>query len=412
MSEGNKKYAASTADVFWNMLGSIISAAASFLLLLFVTRYIGAGEGGVFSLAYSTAQILLTVGKFGVRSFQATDIKNEVSFQVYQKTRMVFCGLMIALDLGYALIAGYDITKTLIFLFVCIMKMVDAIEDVYHGQMQKRGRLALAGKLLAFRNTYTIIIFALFIIFTENLLISVIWTSLSSLILGFICNIFGGKNIFKEEAVAKEGEAKILLKNCFPLFMGTFLSLLIYNVPKYVIDFWGTDEQIACYTILFMPTFVINMFSDFIFKPMLTSMAYDLENHLLDSFIKRIYKLLGGIGALLLFALLAAWLFGCPILSLVYAVDVNDYKIELCVLMIGGGFSAVVYLLYNVLTCMRMQKEILIGYAVGTIAIIIMASLLISQMGILGQTIAYLITEFMLALYMFFVMRNSLRERR
>ena len=58
----------------WNIIGSAVSAASSFVLLLCVTRTVGASEGGIFSLAFATSQILLTIGKFGVRAFQASEI--------------------------------------------------------------------------------------------------------------------------------------------------------------------------------------------------------------------------------------------------------------------------------------------------------------------------------------------------
>lgn len=389
------------ADVWWNMVGSIISAAASFLLLLFVTRFAGAAEGGIFSLAYSTAQILLTLGKFGVRSFQATDIKNEISFRTYRNTRIFFCLGMMLLDFVYVLISGYNERKSLIFLFVCLMKMTDAVEDVYHGQLQKVGRLALAGKLLAARNLFTIILFGISMWFYRELLFASRFTALISLVLCLALNIGFSRKAFTRKEKGIDKETAYLFKSCFPLFLGTFLSLVIYNVPKYVIDFFGDESQTAYYTIIFMPTFVINLFSDFIFKPMLTDMAYEYENRQMKSLSKRIHKLLGGIGLLMIFAIVCAYVIGTQILSWFYAVDVNAFRFELCVLMLGGGFSAAVYLLYNVLTCMRKQGCILFGYGMATVIILISAILLFRPLGILGETLAYLGTEMILTMFMY-----------
>lgn len=393
------------ADVFWNMLGSLLSAASSFLLLLFVTRYAGVNDGGIFSLAYSTAQILLTIGKFGVRSFQATDVKNEISFGTYLKSRYLFSIAMLFGDLLYVILAGYSLNKSLIFIFVCIIKMVDALEDVFHGQLQKNDRLALAGKLLTIRNLITIFCFAMSIIISKNLFYTNLITAILSLIVGVCGNYYFAGMILKSDIKNSYKssfayEIRFLLKQCSPLFIGSFLSLLIYNIPKYVIDFWGTDDQIACYTILFMPTFVINMISDFIFKPLLTTMAYDWEHKGIKRFCNRIFKLLCGIVVLMIFAMVMAYFLGTMVLSWFYAVDVNAYRKELCILMLGGGFSAVVYLLYNVLTCMRKQRQILIGYMIGTVIIAVLAIMFMPTMGIMGQTIAYLITEIVLSIYM------------
>ena len=130
-------------------------------------------------------------------------------------------------------------------------------------------------------------------------------------------------------------------------------------------------------------------------------MAYEYENRQMKSLGKRIHKLLGGIAILMLLAIAFAYAAGTQILSWFYAVDVNDFRFELCVLMLGGGFSAAVYLLYNVLTCMRKQGCILLGYGMATVIIMISALLLFRPLGILGETLAYLGTEIILTTFMY-----------
>ena len=43
-------------NYFWNTLGSLMNAASMVLMLMVVTRTMGAAAGGVFSLAYAVAQ--------------------------------------------------------------------------------------------------------------------------------------------------------------------------------------------------------------------------------------------------------------------------------------------------------------------------------------------------------------------
>ena len=168
---------------FWNITGSIISAASSFILLLCVTRTVGPKEGGVFSLAFATSQILLTVGKFGVRSFQATDIKKEFSFGIYLQTRIWFCLGMLTLAISYTFFANYNYRKSCIFVLVCIIKMADAIEDVFHGHLQSIGHLDVAGKLLTTRNLITMLIFGVCMFSLKNLLWTCFITAITTIII-------------------------------------------------------------------------------------------------------------------------------------------------------------------------------------------------------------------------------------
>ena len=79
----------------WNMIGSTCYSGSSFLYLLVVTRICGATLAGFFSLSYATAQLLLQVGRYGVRTYQATDLNRKYSFSEYKLSRIITCGLMM-----------------------------------------------------------------------------------------------------------------------------------------------------------------------------------------------------------------------------------------------------------------------------------------------------------------------------
>lgn len=383
-------------SVLWNIIGSIISAASSFVLLICVTRTVGASEGGIFSLAFATSQILLTVGKFGVRSFQATDIKNEISFGVYLQTRIWSCLAMLILEILYTLAAGYDLRKSFIFVLVCIIKMADAIEDVFHGQLQNADYLNIAGKLLTVRNLFTMFIFGLGMVTLKNMLHTCIITAVTSIAAVIILNIAVTRRYIPVELSFEKNQSICLAKSCLPLFVGSFLSLYIYNAPKYAIDLIGTEEEVTYYSIIFMPAFAINLFSEFIFKPLLTLIASLWINKDFNSFSRIIRKLLLNIMAITFIILLGTYIIGPPLLTLFYAVDVTPYRTELMLLMLSGGFSAAVYLLYNVLTSMRLQKIIIANYSVTCIIITVLGYLLVKKSQIMGAATAYLIAEIIL----------------
>jgi len=385
---------------FWNIIGSVLGAVSSFVLLLCVTRTVGATEGGIFSLAFATAQILLTIGKFGVRSYQATDINHEIEFGTYLRTRIWFCFIMLIIGIAYVFWAGYGLRKSLIFILVCIIKMVDAIEDVFHGQLQSIGHLDVAGKLLAFRNAITMVCFGIVLYITRDLLMGCVITAVISLLIVIIGNISISKEYLRVYLTKNKEKESVLIKACLPLFLGSFLSIYIYNMPKYALDFLGTEAEIAVYAIIFMPAFVINLFSEFVFKPLLTMIASYWNNHEMLKFIAVIKKLMLNIIGLTVIVMVGAYFVGAKLLSVFYAVDVMPYRIELVILMLSGGFSAAVYLLYNVLTSMRLQSVIIRNYGVVALLITVLAILAVNKWRISGGAVAYLISEIVLFILM------------
>lgn len=386
----------------WNTIGGIVSASASIILLLLVTRTVGAKEGGIFSLAFATAQILLTVGKYGVRSFQVTDVKEELSKGTYFQSRIWLCGFMLLLSVIYVWVVGYDIRKSCIFVAVCGIKVADAVEDVFHGRLQQKGQLARAGMLLAIRNIITMLTFGLGMVLIRDLLKVCVGVAIISNVFALGANWIALKKHETIEWETDKEQIKSLLIKCFPLFFGHFLSLYIYNVPKYVIDFTRTEEEITYYSIIFMPAFAINLCSEFIFKPLLPTLASIWVEGKKDAFYNLVKNFLLIVCAITLCGVVCAYLFGTQILSLFYAVDVVPYRVEMAILMLSGGFSAAVYLLYNVLTAMRYQRVIVRNYCVVSMVITVLACIFVAYWGIAGATIAYLIAEVILLGLMLF----------
>ena len=70
------------ANFSWNMIGSIFESALSFVLLIVVNRIMGESSGGVFTLAFSHAQLMYYIGTLEVRPIQSTDVRQKYRFQL------------------------------------------------------------------------------------------------------------------------------------------------------------------------------------------------------------------------------------------------------------------------------------------------------------------------------------------
>ena len=230
----------------------------------------------------------------------------------------------------------------------------------------------------------------------------------------FALNIIVTNRYFTITITSERDQAFGLIKACSPLFLGSFLSLYIYNAPKYMIDFIGSEIEITYYSIIFMPTFVINLFSEFVFKPLLTVIASKWMDGNFLMFFQIIKKLLINIIGITLTSVLIAYLFGPQLLSKFYSVDVTYYRLEIVLLMLSGGFSAAVYLFYNILTSMRLQKTIIINYFSASIVITLVSYIFVKSLHIMGAVVAYLFTEILLFSLMligtYFGYRKGLRK--
>mgnify|MGYP007046735274 FL=1 len=121
----------------WNMAGSMLMAFQSVIMLMILTRTLGLKDAGIFTIAYANANLFLTVGKYGMRYFQISDMKGQFSFVNYRMSRVVSSlAMMVTAGLytAYAAMSnGYSAEKTQVIIWMCLFKVVDAVEDVYHG---------------------------------------------------------------------------------------------------------------------------------------------------------------------------------------------------------------------------------------------------------------------------------------
>ncbi len=379
----------------WNMAGSMLMAFQSVIMLMILTRTLGLVEAGVFTIAYANANLFLTIGKYGMRYFQVSDVKNQFTFAEYRLSRVVTSAIMIAVSVAYTLYAavsnGYTAEKTQVILWMCLFKVVDVIEDVYHGLYQRKNRLDVASKILTLRMILTIIVFGLGLVILRDLLLSLIIATILTTLL-FILSIrwtYSGIQIGNERV--EKRNILLLLKVCFPLFAGSFLSFYIGNAPKYAIDARLTDELQACYGFIAMPVFVIGLLNNFIFNPMLFHISVLWNEKKVKAFVLKTIFQTGVVVLITIVCIVGAWLIGIPVLSWLYNTDLAPYKAELLILLLGGGFLGLSGLLNAVITVIRYQKSLMWGYAIMAVLAYIFSDRIVKQYEMMGAAALYTI---------------------
>ena len=179
---------------------------------------------------------------------------------------------MFLVSVVYVVVASiskdYSFEKAMVIFWMCLFKIPDVIEDVYFGDYQKKGRLDVGSKAITIRMVITLLLFGGILIIWKDLLLALV---ISTIVTFIIMIIFIKMTItnFKESCKRSWKNVLLLLKQCFPLAAGAFLSFYIGNAPKYAIDSLLSDELQACYGFIAMPVFVIGLLNSFIFNPML-----------------------------------------------------------------------------------------------------------------------------------------------
>lgn len=394
------------------MLGSLCNALSSFLLLTVVTRINGSSDGGAFSIAFSTAQLMITIGNMEVRPIQSTDITEEVAFKDYFSFRVISCLFMMLGTVGYILTKDYSREKAALVFLICSYKMIESMSDVFEGLFQQKDRIDLSGMSLAIRVIVSTIAFVAALGVTHSLILASVALALVSLLVMILFDVLLTKDL---AVIGFRLEFTVLgriLKECFPLFVGTFMMNYMINAPKYAIDRYYTDEIQNYYGFLFMPAFAVNLLGLFIFRPMLVTLAVKWKENKIKEYTGMIQKVSGMLGVVTVFVCLGTYLLGIPVLNLVSGLKLDAYRTDLVLIMLGGGISALVTIFYYAITVMRKQYMVLCAYAAGFLTTCLITPKLVEHFAIRGASIAYMVPTLVIVLVMLGVLEVQVRRKK
>lgn len=382
----------------WNITGSIANALLSVVALMIVTRILDDRQADIFSIAWTISQLMATVGTFQIRMYQATDVTGVFRFRQYLIYRMITIGIMMISSYAYVMIRGYSGEKAVVVLLMCIFRAVDSLADVYEGWFQQKERLDLSGKALTYRIVVAVLGFGVVLFTTRNLILSGTVLVVVYVVCFFVYDIryHYGVEAFRETAQKDKAGLSWVVKMTiegFPLFINAFLMMSIMNAPKMVLDVAIEQGSLAqglqtVFNIIFMPASFLNL-AYIVFRPLITKMAIVWNIGKAKEFLKILMKImisLFGIGILLL---IGSALLGIPILSIVYAVDLKDYKMELLIIIVGGCMYTFAAVLDNAMVVIRKQYILILAYVFTYIYIKFAAEMMTGRWGILGASLSY-----------------------
>ncbi|MDE6053739.1 MAG: oligosaccharide flippase family protein [Lachnospiraceae bacterium] len=378
----------------WNTIGGLLNAGQSALLLIVISRTNPVEDAGVFSIAYAIACLTVTVGKWGMRNFQATDVLDKYDYSIYASSRVITCILMMALTIFYIfkgiLISNYSIEKCCVILLMGMLKLLDAVEDIIHGMFQRKGRLDVGAKGMATRYIVMLFVCIISLILTGSLVGSLGVAFLIST-LYFVLTVLSVYDEFKEKVSVSFTDRDVwrLLAECFSLFAGSFLMIYIANAPKYAIDEYMTEVVQACFNYIFMPVYVISVLNTFVYQPVLTKLAIYYEGNQYKEFLYLFLRQLFIIFGLALGVIVCGYLLGIPVLTFLYNIDLSEYKQSFIILLVGGSFLAISGYLSVVITILRKQNWLLIGYVSAAVIAFFAAKPLTLSWGVTGAAFLY-----------------------
>jgi O-antigen/teichoic acid export membrane protein len=111
MSNNSPKTLSLKQNMIWNSSGNFLYGISQWLLVVIVTRLGGYADAGVLSLAIAIVAVFYTIGLYGMRIFQATDVGFIYRDGDYVSSRVITSLLSILICAAFVFSSGYSKDK-------------------------------------------------------------------------------------------------------------------------------------------------------------------------------------------------------------------------------------------------------------------------------------------------------------
>ena len=401
-------------DYIWNSLGSLLQSAISPVLLIVITRLNGIDDSGLFSFAISLSVVFWAVSLWGGRTYQVSDIKREFSSGGYVAVRFV-ASLIVAISaVAFCFLNGYNTTKTGLIMILVTFKILESIADSLYGVMQIHHKLYIAGISLTMKAMLGFAAFMAVDIVTKNVIYGTLAILLINMLIIFLYDILWVRRVETisiSKKLCKEyiTQAVVIMKRTSAVFVVVFLTMFSQNIPRYFLD-KSHPDQIGYFGIMAMPITLLGLFISFIIQPNVVNLSELLAKGKLKEFARivgKINQITFGMGVL---SVVLSYLIGVWILNVIFGININSFRLDLTIMVIGAAANAFVSIYVNLLIIMRRFKGQFYTLLLTDILAVAVSMCLIEQLAMLGSVLVFMIISFLQVALLLFIYKRSLKD--
>lgn len=397
-------------DYIWNSIGSFLQSAISPILLIVITRLNGVGDSGLFSFAMSLSVVFWAISLWGGRTYQVSDVKKEFSSGDYIVVRFISSLIVAVFSISFCILSGYDLIKTELIMVLVSFKILESIADSMYGVLQIHNKLYIVGISLTIKSVFGFIIFAIVDILTKNIVYGALSIFLVNIAVVIFYDIPWMKHV-ESVGLTKKNimQAGKIMKKTAEVFVVVFLTMFSLNIPRYFLDKYHYD-QIGYFGIMAMPITLLTLFISFVLQPNVVNLSELLKKKKIKEFTKIVSKIDFITFALGILFVVSSYLIGVWALNTVFGIDINNFRIDLTIMVIGAVANAFVSIYVNLLIILRRFKGQFYTLLVTNILAVVLSIYLIDRLAMLGSVLVFMIISFLQAAILLFIYKRSLKN--
>lgn len=405
---GLRRYAVNTS---WLFAEQMLRMVAGLLVGIWVARYLGPGQFGLFSYVAAFAALFGSIAKLGLDSIVVRELVRFPEQRLaYLATafwlKIVGATLMLcAIAIAMQFTSSDHTTKLYIFIIACgsVFQSFEVID--FYFQSKVLSKFVSICKLIQLFISSLIKLYLIFsgaglfwfvmVIFVDQLTLAV--TLYLSYRYQKIDTLFGGFN---------RSVAENLLRDSWPLMLSGLVTMIYMRFDQIMIKEMLGDRALGIYSAAtrlseiwyFIPVLVTASVFPSIVNAKKTSEG---------NYIKRIINILKLLVWVSIAFALFTMAFGQWLIVTLYGVDFHDAGKVLLIHAFGGIFVTMGVVSGSWYLSEGLQKYVFYRTALGSIINIILNLILIPEYGVIGAAIAAVLTQAVAALFFDLIMKKT-----
>lgn len=400
-------------NVLWNTVGSVFYCVCQWLMSVLVVRIDSFEASGYLSLAMTTSSSFSAISLFSMRHFQVSDVNEEYSSREYYGSRLVTCLAAQIACMIYAMTASRSSYNFWCITLFMLVRVAEALVDVFHGINQKFNRYDLIGKSYIIRGIFTVISFTVGLVSTHNLIITLLIIAFLNLFVAFVFDRVNTGKLENVKPIIFERHVYKLIFTCVPLVIFTFLLSMENLIPKNLLEsLHGTDE-LGIYASIASPTLVVQVMASVVFNPFLPQFTKLYTDGRLSEFKKMFHKILVALVGMSVIVIIGANFVGRLGLKILFGEMILEYYYLFIPIVWCTILTAMIWIISSIVIAIRQIRSLLIGIVMDFALCVAIASPLVEQYEKNGVSIVQIISYAVLVVYMVIICEVSvIREQR
>ena len=333
------------SNFVWSLAGNVLYAFCQWGVLVVLAKLCSKETVGMYVLGITVTSPIFLFAGLQLRRLQATDTNEEFQFGHYYGLQIVACAVAMLACWGVGWSSGHHDSALAVILFVGFGKAIETLSNTFYGLFQQRGRLDRISKSMVLQSVLSAVGLCGGIVLLDDIVWACAWSAIARLAAVLLYDVpsllWLAGDTFVGPPAGETSRLNAGLRSCRPLWerkplwrlamLGVPLGVtgmlvsLNTNFPRYFVEQFGGKAELGIFGVLCAPLYVMHTLT----KSLESSASAQLAKLHASGDVRGFRQLLGRLMAthsvVALVGVLVAWLYGRPLLTLLFNAEYAEH---------------------------------------------------------------------------------------